>query len=144
MFERQLVSCGQLAAGLLLLLGCETGGPAFPDGDTLLFEATLAEQLSQQHDFAVTDTGTVRIEATRITATDATSGEPIAEPTLNVALGRPREESCVSSFTNNLAEGDSFSVFLDEEAYCLLVRRSLLLPGDAVVDYLLTLSPAFS
>lgn len=133
-----------LLAGLLLLVGCESDGAKFTEGDTVTFEGTLgAEEVNRRHEFDLTEAGTVDIGLPQVTAEDSVTGEPLPNPQLAVSLGQPSAETCALTFTNLLREGQSFAVFLSAESYCLIVLRASVLPETAIVDYTLTVIPAF-
>jgi hypothetical protein len=133
-----------LLAGLLLLIGCNSDGAKFTEGETLIIEATLdAGSASQRHDFDLTSAGTVDIGLPEIMATNSVTGEPFAAAQLALALGQPATDNCALTFTRVLEEGQSFPVFLSQEPYCLVVFRTSILPETASVDYTISVVPAF-
>lgn len=133
-----------LLAGLLLLIGCDSDGAKFAEGDTVTIEGTLErDTASRRHDFDLTDAGTVDIELVQVTAQNAVTGEPFGNPQLAVSLGQPSGVTCALTLTNLLQEGESFAVFLSAGPYCLVVLRTSFLPETAIVDYTVTVVPAF-
>lgn len=143
-----------IAATLFLLisalttLGCESGGPEFVAGDTRIFEGILeSDELGDSDFFVVTSPGTVNILASSVAATIPETGEPIANPFLAVAVGQPNPEdetTCQLTFTQLLAEGDSFSVYFRDGLFCVSVFRPGDIPVDTLYAYVITMTGAFS
>lgn len=142
--RRLLLRQGLLAVISLLIFGCDSDGPEFADGEVLVIEGTLDERSSRLHGFALTSSGTVNIELTRIAAIDRVTGQPGEPPLLSVAIGRPAGEICQRTLTRTLAQGNSFSVFLESRDYCLVAIGSSAVLATAIIEYTLTLDGAFS
>lgn len=141
MLKRILFLCS------ILVLGCESSGPEFiGGGDTQSFQGVLeAEETSQRHSFVLTNEGTVRLELTELFATDPETDQPIETPSIVVSIGRLSELSeCQITFSKVMAQSDSFSLRLDNAAYCLQIFRSSSMPVTSVVLYDLALFPSFS
>lgn len=141
MLKRILFVC------LIFVSGCESSGPEFiGGGDTQSFQGVLqAEDTSNRHSFVLTNEGTVRLELTQLFATDSETDQAIETPSIVISIGRLSELSeCQITFSKVLVEGDSFSVRLDNTAYCLQVFRSSTMPVTSVVVYDLALLPSFS
>jgi len=132
---------------LILVVGCESSGPEFVGGgDTQNFQGVLEpEQVVQRHDFFLTNEGTVRFELVQLAATDPETDLPIETPTVLLSIGRQTlEGECGITFSRVLLEGGSYSVYLDNIAYCLQVFRGTNLPLESIVIYDVALVPAFS
>jgi len=144
----QILTLISLLAWGITSLGCDSSGPEFIEGDTRIIEGTLpVDVTSDTNFFAVTKLGTVNILASTIEALDPETGEPIADPVLSVSIGQPDPADatlCQLTFTQLLAEGDSFSVYFQENLYCVTVFRPVGSPGETVIHYALTLTGAFS
>jgi len=133
----------------LLFTGCESSGPEFADGETTsLIQGTLEQgQTSQIHLQAVTQTGTINIEATSFTVTLGETGEVLDNYPLGISVGQqdPTDGSrCQVTFSKTLLAGESFSVYSREGIFCMLTFRPPGLEAATTVEYLLTLSGAFS
>lgn len=133
----------------LILTACDTKGPEFADGETTsLIESILeVDEVSESHFRAITRAGTVNLEATDISATNAETGEVVNEYILGVSVGLPDpadETRCRVTFSNTLQQGESFSVYSQDGIFCVVVFRPPVQPAGTVVRYLLTLSGAFS
>ncbi len=131
---------------LLFVLACDDGGPEFLGGDTrLIFPGSLtAEESEQDHDFDLTSSGTIEVLLEEISAVAADTGEPIDNPELRVAIGRPREGVCAPTRVALLGASESFIVFLTPAAFCLRVERSVILPTDSMIEYQISVTPALS
>lgn len=147
LYPQTLTLISLLAWGMTSL-GCDSGGPEFIEGDTRIIEGILPTDVTADTTFfAVTSAGTVNILASTINALDSETGEPIADPVLNVSIGQPDpadDTLCQLTFTRLLAEGDSFSVYFQDGLYCVTAFRSAGSQQEAVVSYVLTLTGAFS
>ena len=77
----------------VLLLGCQSDGVEFDEGEMLTFEGTI-EELTQidTYDFTIINQGTVRIELTELDTRIGDTGEPIEPQGIGVAFGRPNAE----------------------------------------------------
>lgn len=136
-------------AGGFAVLGCESDGPLFVgDEETRVIEGRLTiDEVRDTSFFALVREGTLNIQTTTILGIDPGTGEPIEEPSLGVAVGAPlpeNNEECQLTFTQELGEGDSYSVYFRDGLYCVSVFR---VPGTdetTVFDYVLTLTGAFS
>lgn len=127
---------------LTLVAACDSGGPAFPDGDTLIFTGTLADGESIVHDFVMTESRTVRVSATALSAVTET-GDPLDDPSVGVSVGRPTTDvDCSATFTTILDQGEDFPIFLEDGERCLIVQRSGRLVVGSTVDYEVTLEDA--
>lgn len=135
-----------LVLALLSLAGCSSDGPEFAEGEPIIINGVLLQAVtSQRHDFTLTSDGTVRIELTEAAATSGDTGDPIADPILGVSIGRRAGTgACSATFSTALEAGGAVALFLNEAGYCVFVFRTGSLPADAVVAYLLTISPAYS
>ena len=146
--HKRIVAVSVLLVGALLTLGCESDGPEFIEGDTRIIEGTLqAGTLSDTHFFVLTRTGTVNILASTVAAAAPETGVPIENPVLGVSIGQPNAEDqtvCQLTFSQALLEGDSFSVYYRDGAYCLTVFRGVGIPEAAELTYVVTLAGAFS
>ena len=132
--------------GLLLsvALACDASKPEFADGDTVIIASTLAaETVTNRHEFAVTKSGTVEARLTVLTVSDPGTGEFPETPFLALQLGRPAEETCSTTRTEFLEQGQSFTVFLESRVYCLQVSRSAALPADSMIDYTIRIASHF-
>lgn len=126
---------------LLLVAACDSGGPAFPDGDVLIFTGSLAEGESVVHDFVMSESRTIRVRATSISAVTET-GDPLENPSIGVSVGRPADTDCSATFTTILRQGEDFPIFLEDGERCLVVQRSGQLVVGSTVDYEVTLEDA--
>ena len=139
-----------IAVSLVLALGCDSSGPEFASGETRLIDGTLElDEVSESHFFAVTKSGTVGIEATTFIVTVTETGEVIEDATLGVSVCGPdpeNETSCRLTFSQVLEQGESYSVYFREGVFCVTTLRPPGQPSatETVVNYLLTLSGAFS
>jgi hypothetical protein len=131
-----------------LALGCDTGGPEFASGETRIVEGHLeGEVLSASSFFLITQSGTVSIQLSTLVVVDVESGEPIENSDLAVSVGQPNPEDetiCQATFSQLLEPGDAFSIFYPEGLFCVIGFRGPNAPTDTVVDYVLTLTGAFS
>ena len=134
---------------VLLLYGCESSPPEFGGGETTsLIEGKLEPgQNSQVHFQLVTQTGTINVEATNFTVTLPETGAVLDDYPLGVSVGQrnPVDETrCQVTFSKTLLAGESFSVYSREGIFCILTFRPPGLQPTTTVEYLLTLSGAFS
>lgn len=133
----------------LALTGCESDGPEFSTGETTTFiEGVLdLEETSDTHFRALSRGGTVNIEATDFTATLGPTGAVIEDYILGVSVGIPGaddETRCQITFSKTLDAGESFSVYAQDGIFCVATFRPPELEQETRVNYLLTLSGAFS
>lgn len=146
---RQILPMLVVLASGTWTLGCESDGPEFATGeDTRVFEGRLlaTEELDTSF-FALTSSGSVNIQATTIVGTLPVTGVPIEDPSLGVSVGAPNpdnETECQLTFSQALAEGDSYSVYFRDGLYCISVFRVPDSPESAEFDYVVTLTGAFS
>ena len=137
-----------LLVSALTMLGCESSGPEFATGETRIVEGILeADETSDSDFFVLTSEGTVNILASSIGARDPETGDPLEEPFLAVAIGQPNPEDetfCQLTFTQGLAEGDSFSVYFRDGLFCISVFRPNATLENAIYEYVITMSGAFS
>lgn len=144
-----LLTITVLLMGLLVFTACDSSGPEFADGETTsLIEGTLLlAETSDSHFRALTQSGTVNIQATEIMARIDEIGEVIGGFSLGVSVGLPapgEEDRCQITFSKVLEEGESFSVYSREGIFCVVVFRPPEQAVETAVSYLLTLSGAFS
>lgn len=129
-------------------LGCQSDGPEFVGGDTRIVEGTLlSDEPSQSDFFVVTRVGTVNILASTLSVLNPITGEPVEDATLGVSVGQPNPEDaelCQLTFSKVLQEGESFSVYYQEGFFCLTVFRPADTQQGSLVNYVLTLTGAFS
>lgn len=132
----------------LSVLGCQSDGPEFAGGDSRIIEGTLEpEESSTTHFFALTRSGTVSILASTIEGRDPETEEPVDTPRLAFSVGAPRAEDetqCQSTFSKILAEGESYSVYFTDGAYCIVVFRTFDALTTTRYTYVIELSGAFS
>jgi hypothetical protein len=133
----------------LLLSGCESSPPEFGGGETTsLIEGNLElGQNTQIHLQVVTKTGTINIEATSFTVTLPETGAVLDDYRLGVSVGQrdPNDDTrCQVTFSKTLLAGESFSVYSREGLFCILTFRPPDFEAATTVEYLLTLSGAFS
>lgn len=134
---------------VLLLYGCESSPPEFGGGETIsLIEGNLElGQTAQTHLQLVTQTGTINLEATSFTVTLPETGAVLDDYRLGVSVGQrdPADDTrCQVTFSKTLLAGESFSVYSREGIFCILTFRPPELEAATTVEYLLTLSGAFS
>lgn len=144
-----LILTAGLLMGLLVFTGCESSGPEFANGETTsLIEGTLLlVETSDSHFQALTQSGTVNLELTDLTARNDEIDEVIEDYSLGVSVGLPAgddAERCQVTFSKVLEKGESFSVYSREGIFCVVVFRPPEQAVEIVVSYLLTLSGAFS
>lgn len=133
-----------VALAALLLAGCEKDGPTFPGGENRVFAAVLAEELENLHFFSLTESGTVQIGLTELSAIDA-EGNPLPNPSLLLSLGRPNDQGgCTLTVNQLFVAGQSFPVFLEIGEFCLRTARPAQVPVETVVEYVITVQKAFS
>lgn len=145
----KLLSVTTLLLTGLLLTGCESSPPEFGDGETIsLIEGKLEQgQNTQIHLQLVTQTGTINIEATSFSVTLGDTGEILDNYPLGVSVGQrdPVDETrCQVTFSKTLLAGESFSVYSREGIFCVLTFRPPEFEAATTIEYLLTLSGAFS
>lgn len=137
-----LLVCG------LAALGCESSGPEFASGNTRVIEGVLEpEETSDSDFFAITSSGTVNILASTVEALDPETGEPIVDPLLGVSVGQPDAADasvCQLTFTQVLEEGESFSIYFIDGLFCLTIFRDPAAQPESVVNYVVTMTGAFS
>lgn len=144
-----------LAILLLVLAACTTDGPKFTvdEVDTIILEGGMPDEsvFFDRQAFTVTQSGTVHFEMTSLVARNFVTGEPFENPALTVNFGTPgvnsnNEEVCQVTVSNFMFDGDSFSLGLRPQLYCLVLLRpdEVVIPATAIIEYTLTLSGAFS
>ncbi len=124
----------------LALPGCDTS-PTGIEGDTQIFQGTVAFQGSVQHDFVITRAGGVRFQAESI----------IAEPelpegitaSLGFGLGEPNAAGeCAATFRSVIHETSNLSFGLQEREYCIVLADNGTFPEDSSRTYSIILRPS--
>ena len=126
----------------VLLLGCQSDGVEFDEGEMLTFEGTI-EELTQidTYDFTIINQGTVRIELTELDTRIGDTGEPIEPQGIGVAFGRPNAEgTCLPTVSDLIEQTEAISVFVPEGIFCLGVFVPVgVYPDGTVLDYTIEL-----
>lgn len=137
-----------LGVAVTLALGCDSSGPEFVSGETRIIEGRLDGETASKSDFfVITRTGTVSIQLTSLLVVDEETGEPIESPGLGISIGAPNSNDptiCQPTFSQFLEPGGTFAVFYPEGLFCVIAVRGPEGPTATVIDYLLTLTGAFS
>ena len=132
----------------LVAVGCQTDGPEFESGETRIVEGHIeGDVVSHSSFFVITRSGTVSVQLTSLDTVDATTGEPIENPDLAVSVGQPSsadETVCQLTFSQLLEPGEAFSIYYPEGLFCIVGYRNPAAPTETVIDYVLTLTGAFS
>ena len=137
-----------LGIAVALALGCDSSGPEFAGGETRIVEGRLDGETASKSDFfVITRSGTVSIQLTSLLVVDEETGEPIDIPGLGLSIGQPNSNDptiCQPTFSQFLEPGGSFAVFYPEGLFCVIAVRGPEGPIATVIDYVLTLTGAFS
>lgn len=129
-----------LAAGLTTV-GCDSS--TRPIDDPLVFEGVIPSGGRESHPFVLTNSGTVRVEFSRIVEQPVEGFEPLEDVIwrLGVGIGRPSDGECSTSYSVAAAVGQLVVLGLNEAEYCLLVFDTGFVPEVRILEYSLTLSP---
>ena len=127
-----------VAFSALVVTACDSSGPV---DDTFLLQGEVSYRGTSTHELVSMDEGIARFEIVSLQPKllDITGGSALR---IGLGLGLPGEEECETTFRSSAQAGSVFSLGLEEQTeYCVLLFDPGSLPEDALVEYMVSVSP---